>query len=111
MNLYRVTAEDIITCAAEIIDKHGWARSAWPKHGPAPRCIRAALEDAWKHLHDNDPRADSKSLTEAIRRVSEAIYGPGCIGGIVEWEYKKRTDRAQVLQMLAGAADLAKAAV
>src|SRR5436305_13204234 len=98
MNLYRVTAEDIITCAAEIIDKRGWARSAWPKHGPAPRCIRAALEDAWKHLHYTDPRADSKSLTEAIRRVSEAIYGPGCIGRIGECEDRKRTDSARGLR-------------
>jgi hypothetical protein len=108
MTEYRVTAQDVIDCATEIVEQHGWARSSWPQHGPAPRCIRAALSDAWKHLSGNDPRAESSSLSGAIRRVSEAIYGPRCIGGILEWEYHKSTDKAAVLEMLRKASDLAR---
>jgi hypothetical protein len=107
MTTYRVTAQDVCDCAREIIENHGWQRSAWPQHGPAPRCIRAALSDAWKHLSGNDPRAKGTALSVALRLVSQAIYGKAeAVGGIMEWEYRKATDQAAVVEVLRKAASL-----
>jgi hypothetical protein len=108
MTTYRVSAQDILSCAVEIIEEHGWARgeyrNEYRKWTLGRRCIRAALRDAWMYLCDNDPRADATALTEAINRVSGAIYKPGTIGGIMDWEYRLSTDTAAVLDVLRRAA-------
>jgi hypothetical protein len=98
-----VTADDILVYAKRIITEFGWQRMAWPAHGPCPRSIRAALAAATEDLmlpHTSDVHS------EAIRRVSEAIYGRGSVGGINDWEHRKDTNKDAVIAMLQRAIEM-----
>jgi hypothetical protein len=87
----------ILRTARELIDQFGWQRSGYSLHGAAPRCIRKAI---WDAAADATERRHSPS-TVALQRISEAIYDRrGVVGGINEWEYRKRTDKAAVLAAL-----------
>lgn len=101
-----VTVTEIIAGAIRLIEDFGWERQAWPEHGPMPRCIRAALWDSSKQLHCN-----MRSIhLSAVRRVSEAIYDKrGTIGGITDWEFKRRVDQATVLAVLHKAIEMGEA--
>jgi hypothetical protein len=106
MTDYRVTAQDILACAIEIIDQFGWERGAYPEHGPQPRCIRAAIRDAAEQLGCNDAPGSASAVYGAHRRVSEAIYGKPTVGGIMDWEYHTRTTTDKVREILHKAMDL-----
>jgi hypothetical protein len=91
------TTDDVLVTAKRIITDYGWQRLAWPSHGPRPRCIRCAISCAAQEL---ELPIKSKEVLLALHRVSAAIYGQGCIGGILEWEHRKRTDRDSVIALL-----------
>jgi hypothetical protein len=99
-----VTTDDVLVYARRIIADFGWQRQAWPINGPLPRCIRAAIDCAAQSLEL--PRA-SRVQTDALRRVSEAIYGTrGSVGGIIDWEHYKRTNKEAVMAMLQKAIEM-----
>lgn len=100
-----VTADDILCGAKEIIVNHGWARNAYPQHGPAPRSIRSALQCAARVLDAEK----SQAHTDAIHRVSEALYGRGVVGGILDYEHYKRTTRDSVVSLLQKAIEMGPA--
>lgn len=97
------TADDVLVYAKRVISEWGWQRQAWPLHGPAPRCIRAAIGHAALEL---ELPARSTAHTDALRRVSEAIYGRGSVGGILDWEHRKRTDKDAVIALLQKAIEM-----
>jgi hypothetical protein len=92
----------VICGAKELIVRYGWQRGAWPPFGPAPRCLRAALYTAAGNL---DCLA-TRTHTDALRRVSGAIYKPGSVGGITDWEFRKDTNRDVVISVLQKAIEL-----
>lgn len=98
-----VTADDVLVYARRLISDFGWRRMAWPQHGPMPRCIRAAISCAAQDL--DLPRA-SRPQTDALRRVSEAIYGRGSVGGILDWEHHKHTNKDAVIALLQKAIEM-----
>lgn len=99
-----VTTEDILCTAKELIAKWGWRRGAWPAHGPLPRCIRAAL---WTAAEIEGGVVGGRAHTDASRRISEAIYDKrGNVGGIMDWEYRKRTNQESVVAMLQKAIEM-----
>lgn len=97
-----VTTDDILCRAKQLIAQWGWQRSAWPKHGPLPRCVRASI---WAAAEAHEC-VGSRPHTDALRRVSEAIYGRGSVGGIGDWEYRKRTDQDAVIAVLQKAIEM-----
>lgn len=98
-----MTADDILCRAKRIIIDWGWQRGAWPSHGPLPRCIRAALWSA----AEEDGSVARRAHTDATRRVAEAIYDKrGVVGGIMDWEYRKRTNQEAVVAMLQKAIEM-----
>jgi hypothetical protein len=97
------TADDVLVCAKRIITQYGWERMAWPMHGPLPRCIRCAIGCA---AQDLELPARSTAHSDALRRVSEAIYGRGSVGGILDWEHRKATNRDSVIALLQKAIEM-----
>src|SRR5436305_5498528 len=97
------TTDDVLVTAKRIIAEWGWQRLAWPVHGPLPRCIRCAIACAGAEL---EMPTKSREMLFALHRVSAAIYGRGCIGGILDWEHRKRTDRDAVIAMLQKAIEM-----
>lgn len=91
------TADDVLVIAKRIITEFGWERMAHPVYGPAPRCIRSAITCA---AIDLQLPARSTQVQDALFRVSEAIYGPGTVGGINDWEHKKKVNRDVVIALL-----------
>lgn len=96
------TADDVLVYAKRILAEWGWQRMAWPRHGPMPRCIRCALYCAAEDLDALNTRAH----TDAARRVSEAIYGRGSVGGIMDYEHRKATNRDTVIALLQKAIEI-----
>jgi hypothetical protein len=97
------TADDVLVYAKRIIVDFGWQRMAWPQYGPAPRCIRSAIGCAAQDLEL--PRR-STALADALRRVSEALYGRGSVGGILDYEHRKSTNRDTVIALLQKAIEM-----
>ena len=98
------TTDDVLVTAKRIIAEWGWQRLAWPVHGPLPRCIRCAIGCAAIEL---ELPARSTAHTDALRRVSEAIYNRrGSVGGIMDWEHRKRTDKDAVIALLQKAIEM-----
>lgn len=100
-----MTTAGLLSHAATLIDQFGWKRNAFPmEYGPMPKSIRAALFWAARE-------ADCVGMpehTDALRFVSEAIYGPKHVGGITDWEHRKATNKAKVLDVLRKAAEAAE---
>lgn len=96
------TVDDILCDAKGIINSFGWQRLAWPQHGPMPRCIRAALWAAAENFH----AVGTSAHTYALRRVSEAIYRRGAVGGINDWEHRKSTNKDVVIAVLQKAIEM-----
>lgn len=97
-----VTADDVLVYAKRLINDFGWQRLAWSVHGPAPRCIRSAISGAAQDLE----AMSTVAHTDALRRVSEAIYGRGSVGGIMEFEFRKRTTTEAVVALLQKAIEM-----
>jgi hypothetical protein len=97
-----VAVDDILCEAKRIITEYGWERQAWPEYGPMPRCIRAAIGAAATQYD----AVGSDVHTGALRRVSEAIYKRGAVGGITDWEHYKRTNKDSVVAMLQKAIEI-----
>lgn len=101
-----VSVEEILRGALKLIEDFGWEEQGWALHGARPRCIRKALWDSAARLCPEVGHRQFPPLNEALRRVSEAIYDkPGAVGGILDWEYKRRTDREAVIAVLRKAID------
>lgn len=101
-----VTVDDILRGALRLIEDFGWEEQGWNHHGAKPRCIRKALWDSAARLCPEVNARHYPALNEALRRVSEAIYDkPGAVGGILDWEYKRRTDQEAVIAVLRKAID------
>lgn len=97
-----VTVDDILCEARRIITEYGWQRLAWPEYGPMPRCIRSAIDAGAIQFEARGCPVH----TDALRRVSEAIYRRGAVGGITEWEHKKATNRDVVIALLQKAIEM-----
>jgi hypothetical protein len=97
-----VTVDDILCEARRIITEYGWERLSWPEYGPMPRCTRAAISAAAIQFDVKGTEVH----TNALRRVSEAIYRRGAVGGITEWEHYKRVNRDSVIAMLQKAIEI-----
>lgn len=97
------TVDDILCEAKKLIVNFGWERQAWPQYGPMPRCIRAAISDAATQFKCQG----TSTHTDALRRVSEAIYNKrGAVGGITDWEHYKRVNKDSVVAMLQRAIEM-----
>lgn len=96
------TADDVLVYARRLLADFGWQRLAWPRYGPQPRCIRCAITCGADVL---DATA-TVAHTDALRRVSEAIYGRGQVGGIMEWEFRKGTTAEAAVALLEKAIEM-----
>jgi hypothetical protein len=97
-----VAVDDILCEARRIITEYGWERLSWPDYGPMPRCIRSAIDAAARQYDAHSTIVQ----TDALRRVSEAIYRRGAVGGITEWEHRKATNRDSVIALLQKAVEM-----
>jgi hypothetical protein len=96
----------ILQGAKDLIERFGWEQQAYHLHGARPRCIRKAVWDSAYDAYEDDTRQYEPAVV-ALNRISEAIHGRrGVKGGINDWEYRKKTDKAAVIELLEKAIEL-----
>ena len=105
-----VSIDEILYGAIELITTFGWQREGWSNFGAAPRCIRKAVWDSAANMYPHVEVRRESPANRAMRRVSEAIYDRrGAIGGINDWEYRKRTNQEAVIAVLRKAIEIGPA--